>query len=204
MKSWLHITLFALTMLLYFFFPWHLIWQQERILSRGERAVFRLAPVDPIDVFRGRYLRLQFQWDPVPAADTFRIGQPVFVCLNKDSLGFSYPAMVYADKPVDCLYMRTKITSTGYPDENHVTVEIPNSLARYYMNESLAPLAEELYNQLLLINPDTSAVVPVSAWIRIRNGQARVEQLLFEEEPLPQYIRSRLEAEEAGMEGGKN
>lgn len=188
MKNWLYTTLFGLTMALYFFFPWHLIWQQERILSRGERMLFRLAPVDPSDIFRGQYLRLHYQWSSVPNPDTLNVDQVAFVCLHKDSSGMAFPGMAYARKPDDCTYLRTRVVSRGYPQASHVMIEVPGSLRRYYLNERSASEADSVYQQLLR-RADLEGSLPAMARVRVRNGKARVEDLLFEGEPLRDYLK---------------
>lgn len=187
MKNWLYTTFFALTMLLYFFFPWHLIWQQERILSRGERIQLRLSPVDPSDVFRGQYLRLHYRWEAVPNPDELDVDQVAFVCLHKDSSGMAYPDMAYARKPEDCTFLRTRVVSKGYPEAGHAVVEVPASLRRYYLNERRAPAADSLYQQLLR-RADREGSIPAVARVRVRNGRARVEDILFEGKPLREYL----------------
>ena len=41
--------------------PASMILRRERALDRGERFLFRTAPVDPYDAFRGRYVAPSFR-----------------------------------------------------------------------------------------------------------------------------------------------
>jgi hypothetical protein len=174
---------FALVMLLYLAYPYYLIHQQEQILEEG--AVFRLPlqPVDPIDAFRGRYLSLNYEAPTLPAPQGLESGQTIYVTLRRDSLGYAYFDQVFLEAPQGQPYIET----TGYPVNGEVSVDIPENLWRYYLNEKLAPAAEEAYFEL--VQSGDRREIRAYAQVRVLNGEVRIEEVFLEGEPLRAYLR---------------
>lgn len=188
---------FALVMALYLWFPWSLIRQQERILEQGELIRLRLQPVDPYDVFRGRYIRLFYGAWEAPAQGQPVLSEPVFVTFRTDSLGFQTPDRVHLEAPADEPYLRT-IALYADPSLQTVQVDPPESLLYYYLNDEIAPLAERYFQELMATAPDQ----PEQAYaaVRLLDGEARIEQVFMAGKPVGIYVRERLRQEGTGLE----
>jgi hypothetical protein len=174
---------FALVMLLYLAYPYYLIHQQEQILEEGVVFSLPLQPVDPIDAFRGRYLSLNYEAPTLPAPQGLESGQTIYVTLRRDSLGYAYFDQVFLEAPQGQPYIET----TGYPVNGEVSVDIPENLWRYYLNEKLAPAAEEAYFEL--VQSGDRREIRAYAQVRVLNGEVRIEEVFLEGEPLRAYLR---------------
>ncbi len=179
---------FGAVMLLYLWFPFSMIADQQRILKRGEVFRFRPQPVDPYDAFRGRYIVLQFMDQSIHfpnAQDTFQYDDKIYVSLEKDSLGFIYFSNPSLKKPDTQNYLKTTVQHTS---KDQVSVDIPENLGRYYLNEKLAPLAEKKYRELL--NNRESNEVNVYLDARVLDGEVLIEELYFEGVPVGEYLKN--------------
>lgn len=130
--------------------PGWLMVERELALWRGETYCFLLAPADPVDTFRGRYMALRYRpedvtvpeggvgegdtayvtVEPVPPRDLpaqTAAGEPVFYRLGRAG----------AEPPEAGPYVRTRFRSEFAPRGG--MVDMPN---RYYMNEYVAPRAD--------------------------------------------------------------
>ncbi len=180
---------FGSVMILYLWFPLSMITDQQRILKQGEVFRFRPQPVDPYDAFRGRYVVLSFveQDIDVPnAQETFQSNDKIFVNLEKDSLGFVYFSNPSFEKPEEKNYLKTRV---WYTNKDHIIVEIPENLQRYYLNEKLAPLAEEKFRELTRNLENAEVNVYLDA--RVLDGEVLIEELYFENIPVSEYLKNQ-------------
>ncbi len=175
-----------LTMAFYLWFPFSMIFQQERILKKGTPYRFRMEPVDPKDPFRGSYLALRFASPLLPADTSILEGQRVYVTLRTDTLGFASFDEVLAEEPADQPFIRTRLL---YHSDDGALVAVPENMQRYYLNEKLAPLAEEAYFRLLNASAEAPAAIPsVFSIVRIWQGRPLIEEVFFEGKPLQEYL----------------
>ena len=179
---------FGAVMILYLWFPLSMITDQQRILREGELFRFRPQPVDPYDAFRGRYIVLNFAEQDIEypnAQETFKSNDQIFVNLEEDSLGFVHFSNPSFKKPVGTNYLKTRI---WYTNKDRITIEIPENLSRYYLNEKLAPLAEEKYQELLSSQREGEVNVHLDA--RVLNGGILIEELYFEGVAVGEYLKN--------------
>jgi len=173
-------------MLLYLVYPAYLIQRQEGILERGEAFRFELQPVDPVDVFRGRYLDLYYELPEFEPPPDVREGQAIYLGIRTDERGYAYFDRLLTAPPAEGAYLRTRVSYLG-PDLLYY--ELPDNMVRYYLNERTAPLAEAALAELLANPPETDTTVPAYALVRVLDGQARIEQLYFDGLPLLEYLK---------------
>jgi hypothetical protein len=149
--------------------PASMIISREVTLRTGRLFKFRTAPVDPFDAFRGRFVALRVEQDsaPLAAASGLQPGQLACAWVAADSDGFAVLTGASAEPPADQPYIRARVTTCG----DRVSFALP--LDRFYMNEKLAPAAEQAYLE------HARASGPRDAWIavRVRKGQAVIEDL---------------------------
>ena len=60
-KKILLISAFVLVVLVQLYVPAKMIWGREEVLNTGTEYKFRTAPIDPNDVFRGKYINLNYE-----------------------------------------------------------------------------------------------------------------------------------------------
>src|SRR2546427_12741571 len=70
--------------------PATMVWQRDQTLKQGRIWKFRTAPVDPVDVIRGRYIALRFTAEEFAAPAKFEAGnKPVYAVLKQSTDGFA-------------------------------------------------------------------------------------------------------------------
>jgi uncharacterized membrane-anchored protein len=166
--------------------PAAMIAGHELTLSQGTPYKFRTGMVDPVDVFRGRYVRISFRDTeaPLPEGVSPEYGQYVYALLDEDEEGFAVFTGVQHEPPAEGDYLRLRTWSISRA-ERTVRLNIPFN--RYYMRETLAPEAERVYWEHS-IGEEASAY----AVVRVRNGQGVIEGLFIEDTRIEDYVRQQL------------
>ena len=149
----------------------------EATLSKGEPLRFALAPVDPVDPLRGRYVALRFELEdvPLPAPPEARIGDWVYVVLGVGEDGFAMARQLRADPPGGGPYLRARLGWSPPGPEGPTRIELP--FDRYYTEESKAPRIERLYAS----RPDRARTYAV---VRVRGGRGVIETLVVDGEDI--------------------
>ena len=157
--------------------PGSLIWKREHTLRQGSVWKFRTAPVDPVDVFRGRYVALRFEVEnqqispPVNASS----GDTVFITLKANAEGFAEVDQVLAAKPAGDDFMAAELSGK--------TISLP--FDKYWVTERDAPAAENAYRNLSRRDNQNAF-----ATVRVFRGDAALEQLYLDNQPLGDYLRA--------------
>ncbi len=164
--------------------PVWMIVNHEMTLRHGRQFRFRTAPVDPYDAFRGRYVALQFEQNfaPVPADEKLAMNQKVYAELAEDEHGFARIAKVTAKDPNGQAYVQCRVNSIT---DSLVYLQFP--FDRYYMDEKLAPAAEAAYRE-----HSTREVRNVYVTLRVKDGNAVLEELYIEGMPIREFLRKSL------------
>lgn len=106
--------------------PAYMIWDRYDVLRTGEEIKIKVEPFDPYDAFRGRYVSLDMA-ETLPFDQ--REGMYGIFKVRED--GFAVLDQVTKEKPYGELYLVSE-------DEHYFYFP----LNRYYMEETLAPMAE--------------------------------------------------------------
>lgn len=170
MKNRLMIRLFLSLALLQLVVPASMILKREIVLKHGVQFKFKVAPVDPYDAFRGRYVALRMNENYVSEAKEIKLmdGQMVYALIQTDDQGFAKLAGVTTNRPLDQMYIRAKVTNITY--DHKVYLDLP--INRYYLEEKAAPLAERIYQRHA--RPDKKDAYVL---VRIKDGFAVMESL---------------------------
>jgi uncharacterized membrane-anchored protein len=155
----------------------------ERTLTQGAGVLLAVAPVDPEDPFRGRYVSLAFELEqgshalrgPQP-----HYSDPAFVVLKVDAAHVATVDYVTATEPKAGLYLKAE---SSWQEGAGVRVSLP--LKRYYMNEQLAPAAERAYRAAIQA-PDRKSY----ARVRVLGGRSVIEAVLLDGVPIEQAARA--------------
>ena len=177
MKYW-RLIVFVLVALIQLAVPGSLIWKREHTLRQGGVWKFRTAPVDPVDVFRGRYVALHFE------AETQEISPPanagysdtVYATLKQNAEGFAEIDQVAATKPAGDDFIEAHLSGK--------TVSLP--FDKYWVTERDAPAAETAYQNLSRRGNQNAYVT-----VRVFRGDAAIEQLYLDNQPLGDYLRAK-------------
>ena len=162
--------------------PAGMIARWENTLRHGTPFKFLTAPVDPYDAFRGRYvaLRLDAETVDVPAGTDFKSQAVVYGKIATDTNGFAQLTDLSTEKP-DGPYLRGRLEYVA-GDKAHVDLPID----RLYMNEKLAPEAEQAYRENSL---RTNQVAYVT--VRVLDGNAVIEDLFIDGTPIGEFLKQR-------------
>jgi uncharacterized membrane-anchored protein len=176
MKYW-RLIIFVVVAVAQLAVPGSLIWKRERTLGRGSIWKFRTAPVDPVDVFRGRYVALHFEAEtqetlPPPNSN---YSDKVFVTLKANAEGFAEIDQVFATKPVRDDFIEAQLSGK--------MVSLP--FDKYWVTERDAPAAETAYRNLSRRGNQNAFVT-----VRVFRGDAAIEQLYLDNQPLGDYLRA--------------
>ena len=176
MKYW-RLIIFVLLAFAQLAVPGSLIWKREHTLRQGSVWKFRTAPVDPVDVFRGRYVALQFEVETQqisPPANASS-GDTVFITLKANAEGFAEIDQVLTTKPAGDDFMAAELSGK--------TISLP--FDKYWVTERDAPAAESAYRNLSRRdNPNAFATV------RVFRGDAALDQLYLDNQRLGDYLRA--------------
>ncbi|MDW3194331.1 MAG: GDYXXLXY domain-containing protein [Cytophagales bacterium] len=180
---------FALMIMAQLYVPGKMIWDNERVWVKGINHRFITAPVDPVDVFRGKYIDLYILENMVPVADkkAWENGQEVFGLLNVDSAGFTFVSSLLKEQPKPGVnYL--KLTINYVPDYGENEVQISFPFQRFYMEESKAYQAELSYNASAR---DTTSVT--YALVSILDGKFVLKDVLIDGVPIKEVAEKAQE-----------
>ncbi len=175
----LRLILFAIVGVVELALPGHSIWMRSQTLANGRVWKMRAEPVDPVDALRGRYVTLSFAAETVPLAVDLGSNKDVYALLKEGSDGFAAVDRL-SETPLSGDNV-IKVRTTGYwGDAQHI--DFP--FKRFWLPEKIAPRAEEAYaTNSRRDKPNAYAT------IRVRNGDAAVEQIYIGDLPLADYLR---------------
>ncbi|MBI2432515.1 MAG: GDYXXLXY domain-containing protein [Candidatus Hydrogenedentes bacterium] len=145
MKKPLSLVLFAALVVAQLCVPAAMIIGREMTLRQGKAFRFHTAPVDPYDAFRGRFVALRLEPDNgfLPEGEHIERSQKLYATLGEDEQGFAKIAGLSLTKPEVEHYLPVR----GYPDAANGGVRVLWPIDRYYLDEALAPEAEQLYRR---------------------------------------------------------
>lgn len=161
--------------------PVSMILRQEKILKSGAEFKFRTQPVDPFDAFRGRYVALQLEEDHGVnlAGSNFKSGEKVFAQIVAGDDGFAKLGVVARSAPKDTAFIKARVS---YVSGDKVHLNLP--VDRYYMEESKAPKAEELYRK-----HSSGRVSDAYVVVKIIDGEPVVKALYVAGKPVEELLK---------------
>lgn len=177
---------FIVMALIQLYIPSKIILDNESVLRSGTIYKFRTAPIDPTDPFRGKYITLNYRETTynAPNIDDWVMGENIYVTFTTDNNGFAKIESVTKNKPADTdAYLKTKVNYVSASGNNQLIIDYP--FDKYYMEESIAPSAELLYNHSRL---DTNQVA--YSLVSVRKGNAVLKDVLINGVPIREVVKS--------------
>ena len=164
---------FIIMVVLQWYFPVQMIRFHERVLQTGKEYKFRVAPVDPNDPFRGKFIVLQFRdvKTTVEKGKDWAWQEDVYLTFQEDEQGFAVISKASSTLPdATQHYLKAQVEYVSADGE----MEIRYPFNRFYMEEFKAPIAEQLYNAAAL---DTQQVA--YAVVHMLNGQGVIKDVMI-------------------------
>jgi uncharacterized membrane-anchored protein len=183
----LRVWIFVLVALAQLSVPGLMAWGRHQTLKHGRVWKFKTAPIDPEDAVRGRYVALRFAAESFPGsesdAERIATGTTLYVVLKEDTDGFAQVdhvsmAPLKGDNVVSA--------KNGYWSNNSQRVVFP--FDQFWLTEKHAPAAEMAYRENSRRGKENAYVT-----VRVRNGDAALEQLYIDNQPLAEYLRAQPE-----------
>lgn len=172
--------LFVAFALLVLSIPIYLMLTSENVLENGYRHKIKLQAYDPFDPFRGKYLRLNYNNEV--QASNLKKGDPIYITLKKDALGYSEFHKGFNTPPSTADYFKAEVL---YYYDNYATFRTDN-ISKYFINEDKVKAAEGVVIDYQRNHPDSIYVA-----IRVLNGEIRLEDIYVEETPLLEFITKK-------------
>jgi uncharacterized membrane-anchored protein len=174
----------------------------EATLSSGTEYRIRVAPVDPADAFRGRYVAVR---------PTIRIAKPIppeterilwgsqtqagkaYVVLESDADGFARARQVVAQAPTHGNYLTIANVATAWSPNpaqpgraEALGYDLSFPFDRYYMNEVAAPAASQKYVEAVRRTAGSRAWLTV----HVKNGIGVIDGLFIDGVPIEQIANA--------------
>lgn len=164
---------------------------RELTLRDGRVFRFETAPVDPVDVLRGRYVALAFteRNAPVAAETEIERGQRVFAPLEVGDNGFARLGPVTGRRPRSGDWIELQALSSSSGSAGEIAVRLP--FDRFYMEEDKAPAADIA---VWRVRQDRE-LEPSHAVVRVRRGQAVLEDVIVGGMPIREAAEAVLAEE---------
>ena len=163
--------------------PAWMIMGEERVLRDGRLLKLHTRPVDPADLFRGRYVALGYAVEQVPRElvhGEFDHGDTAYLELREGADGFAEAVGLHKAKPDGELVLEAKV---NFITPETIGVALPFN--RFYMDENAAPAAEAAYQ--------ARADEREESWITLRvlRGRGAIEDLYIGGKPVRQFLREQ-------------
>lgn len=161
--------------------PLSMVLRKEYALREGQVVRLRLAPVDPIDHFRGRFMALRFELEQTKVSLPEGLSHddettPAYALLSVDQEGFATLTGVQLERPAQGHWLTVR--SIGW--DGHIRVPF----SRYYLNEEKAPRIEKQARELMDKARKAGAPCPVHAVVRLHDGEGTLVELRGPDGPL--------------------
>jgi uncharacterized membrane-anchored protein len=175
--------------------PLSMIKDANETIDEGVEYKFKTAPIDPSDPFRGKYITLSYDQERYYPADTIETRFPqssmVYALLGQDSAGYAKITKLVDEPPLTDVDYVAVTFNYGYASiDSYVDLSFPFST--FYVEESKASQAEQLYWR----NRGDSAV-DCYAKVRVRNGDAKLVDVIFNDSSIVDVVRRLNKGNEA-------
>jgi uncharacterized membrane-anchored protein len=178
----LPLLIFGLVALAQLSVPAMLAWGRVQTLAHGRVWKFRTAPVDPEDAVRGRYVQLRMMAEDFTQAEKLVGVDHVYAVLKETPDGFALIDHT-STTPVSGDNVIQVEPGGNWDDVQHIRIP----LSQFWVTEKIAPEAEKAYRENSRRGKENAYVT-----VRVRNGDAALEQLYIDDKPLAEYLRAQL------------
>ena len=171
---------FFLMVIAQLYIPAKMVLDSQTVLIDGKDFMFKTAPIDPSDPFRGKYIDLSFEENAmqITNAENWNQGDEIYVSLTTNDEGFAKISSITKEEPSDTEdYVKATIQFIVPDSQTIVSVQYP--FDRFYMEESKAYDAELAYNESIR---DSNQVT--YALVAVKKGSAVVKEVYVNGVPI--------------------
>lgn len=157
--------------------PLYMIWNKEQTIRKGNSFLFKIVPIDPTHPLKGKYIILNYPTLNVISNSEISQNKPVYAILNKkDNQEFQIHSLsnIMPSHTSDFVKVDINIWVLEENQKDSISYNINFPFTEFYMEESKAPRAEEIYRTL---NQDTSQTA--YAVVSIYKGDAVVTDVVI-------------------------
>jgi uncharacterized membrane-anchored protein len=152
------------------------LFQYINVYSKGKTFLFELRAKDPADMFRGKYMELNFVANKGYIPDSLDVtsGAKVWARLSKDVKGMAQVEQIYFQKPKKNENVVQAVVY--FPDQmnGHKVLVLKYPFNRFYLNEFNIDQLEQEMNSMHDDSIHTSY-----AKVKVWNGRGIVESLMI-------------------------
>lgn len=177
----LRVWIFVLVALAQLSVPGLVAWGRHQTLKHGRVWKLKTAPIDPEDAVRGRYVMLSFAAEEFPQPHALLTSVPVYALLKESSDGFAEIDQISATPVRGDNVIKVKPLNF-WSGKQHVAFPFD----RFWLTEKIASEAETAYRENSRRGKENAYVT-----VRVRNGDAALEQLYIDNQPLADYLRAQ-------------
>ncbi|MDC1106915.1 GDYXXLXY domain-containing protein [Prolixibacteraceae bacterium] len=171
--------LFITMVLIQWFVPLKLVSDNHQILNYGNEYKFKTAPIDPVDIFRGKYIRLSYNIETIKVQDVsvYQHGDIIYLTIVKDASGYASVRRISTEVPSgDCDYVKGTV-ARRFTQKEQLRIDLP--FDRFYMNESLALPAERAYREMVRDSKSEAYAI-----VKVLGGKSLVENVIIDGKPI--------------------
>lgn len=157
--------------------PLYMIWNKEQTIRKGNSFLFKIVPIDPTHPLKGKYIILNYPVLNVTGKSEINQNKPVYAILNKkDNQEFQIHSLsnIVPSNTNDFVKVDINIWIPEANRKDSISYNINFPFTEFYMEESKAPKAEEIYRSL---NQDTTQTA--YAVVSIYKGNAVVTDVII-------------------------
>ena len=176
----LPILIFVLVALAQLSVPAMLAWGRIQTLAHGRVWKFKTAPVDPEDAVRGSYIQLRLMAEDFTQPEKFVAIDRVYAVLKETPDGFAEIDYI-STAPISGDNVIQVDPGGTWGDRQHIVIPF----SRFWATEKSAPEAEKAYRENSRRGKENAYVT-----VRVRNGDAALEQLYIDNQPLVDHLRA--------------
>ncbi len=197
------IFIFSFVLVLVLAVPIYLVVTSENLLNESAENVykFRIRPIDPHDIMRGKFIRLSYdRSDAVNVHDTtqnLKEGDVVYVTVVRDGDEYARCEMAYHTPPKTSNYFTTKVGYLSGLRGRWRGVQVVIPFDRYYLKEDFAQQAEDSYRKL-------SREQEMYAEVVIKDGDYVLKDVYVNKIPLMEYLKDHADEYQAEQDSLRN
>lgn len=185
-KKKITFVVFCLVVVAQLYVPGKMVFDRENILVTGKPFKFKTAPVDPSDPLRGKYITLNFEETQAKVYDekNWDYNMTAYVLLSTDSNGYAIIDRATHHEPIAGSNVDYILANTFYYNTNDSTVSIEYPFNRYYMEETKAQAAEDLYR-----NSIGGSTKVTYALVYVKDGKAVLKDVMINDASIKDLVK---------------
>lgn len=184
--------------------PVYVAFSSQNVLNNGKLYKFKPMAYDPFDPFRGKFLRVNYETDNIPTRFDFKDKETVYVSIGVDKEGFAFFEEAFKNPPKKKDYLETTIRNTGMDEafmrefrkqmestdfdigemdsRSTVSIEIPDNMNKYFINEDDALRAERVLQR---------ERKDIYIGVRVLDGEVRLDNIFVHDLPILDYLQEK-------------